>query len=94
MYTTSDLTTNYRASGQAGGGRVPVGDRASHMLVDYKNFDSSPLSPYMYKDHPYIHREDSRIVGSDFVMLTLRPRDAFFDRIDKVLAEARAIPRY
>uniref|UniRef100_A0A914XP76 Uncharacterized protein n=1 Tax=Plectus sambesii TaxID=2011161 RepID=A0A914XP76_9BILA len=93
VYTPTNQTNNYRASPESGR-NVPMGDRSSHMLVDYKNFNSSPLSPYMYQGHPYVHREDSRIVGSDFVMLTLRPRDAFLDRIDKTLAEARAIPRY
>ncbi|TKR78007.1 hypothetical protein L596_018884 [Steinernema carpocapsae] len=64
------------------------------MLVDYQNFDSSPLSPYMYQSHPYVHRQDSRIVGSNFVQITSRPRDRFLDKIDRTLAEARAIPRF
>lgn len=93
LWTATDRTVNYRASEQRGR-RAPVGDRASHVLVDYKNFNSAPLSPYMYQSHPYVHREDTRIIGSDFVMLTLRPRDAFLDRIDKTLAEVRAMPRY
>jgi len=93
ILSSTDRTTNRRASEESGR-RAPVDDRSSHMLVDYKNFNSSPLSPYMYQSHPYVHREDSRIVGSDFVMLTLRPRDAFLERIDKTLADARAIPRY
>uniref|UniRef100_A0A7E4UZQ8 Zasp-like motif domain-containing protein n=1 Tax=Panagrellus redivivus TaxID=6233 RepID=A0A7E4UZQ8_PANRE len=63
-------------------------------LVDYKDFNSSPLSPYMYQDHPYVHSQDSRIVGSNFVQLTTRPRDRFLEKIDKTLADIRATPRY
>ncbi|KAK0417152.1 hypothetical protein QR680_012857 [Steinernema hermaphroditum] len=64
------------------------------MLVDYQKFDSSPLSPYMYQSHPYVQRQDSRIVGSNFVQLTTRPRDRFLEKIDRTLAEVRAMPRY
>jgi len=63
-------------------------------LIDYKDFDSSPLSPYLYRDHQYVRNQDSRIVGSNFVQLTTRPRDSFLDKIDKTLAEVRAMPRY
>jgi hypothetical protein len=63
-------------------------------LVDYKDFTSSPLSPYMYQEHPYMRRQDSRIVGSNFVQVTTRPRDRFLEKIDKTLAEVRAMPRY
>ncbi|CAD5221921.1 unnamed protein product [Bursaphelenchus xylophilus] len=64
------------------------------MLVDYKDFNSSPLSPYMYQQHPYVQRQDTRIVGSNFVQLTTRPRDRFLDKIDRTLAEVRAMPRF
>ncbi|CAD5215950.1 unnamed protein product [Bursaphelenchus okinawaensis] len=64
------------------------------MLVDYKDFNSSPLSPYMYQQHPYVQRQDTRIVGSNFVQLTTRPRDRFLDKIDKTLADVRAMPRF
>lgn len=63
-------------------------------LIDYKDFDSSPLSPYLYQQHPYVQRQDSRIVGSNFVQLTTRPRDRFLDKIDQTLAEVRAMPRF
>ncbi|EYC39975.1 hypothetical protein Y032_0634g909 [Ancylostoma ceylanicum] len=63
-------------------------------LIDYKDFDSSPLSPYLYKEHPYVRSQDSRIVGSNFVQLTSRPKDRFLDKIDQTLAEVRAMPRY
>jgi len=64
------------------------------MLIDYKDFNSSPLSPYMYQNHPYVQRNDTRIVGSNFVQITSRPRDAFLEKIDKTLADIRASPRY
>jgi len=64
------------------------------MLVDYKDFSSSPLSPYMYQNHPYVQKQDTRIIGSNFVQLTTRPRDAFLEKIDRTLAEVRAMPRY
>ncbi|KAI6188557.1 hypothetical protein M3Y98_00367500 [Aphelenchoides besseyi] len=63
------------------------------MLVDYKQFDSSPLSPYMY-NQPYNRSQDSRIVGSNFVQLTTRPKDSFLEKIDRTLAEVRSSPRY
>ncbi|CEF65511.1 Hypothetical protein SRAE_2000019000 [Strongyloides ratti] len=64
------------------------------MLIDYKQFDSSPLSPYMYRDHQFLKNQDSRIIGSNFVQLTTRPKDRFLEKIDKTLAEVRAMPRF
>jgi len=64
------------------------------LLVDYKEFESAPLSPYMYQVHPYVQRQDTRIVGSNFVQLTTRPRDRFLEKIDETLAEVRSSPRY
>lgn len=61
------------------------------VLLDRKKYGSSPLSKHLYSDEKYVHREDSRIVGSDFVMLTLRPNDNFLNKIDKTLAEARKV---
>ncbi|WKY01143.1 hypothetical protein Q1695_015277 [Nippostrongylus brasiliensis] len=63
-------------------------------LIDYKNFDSSPLSPYLYKDHPYVRSQDTRIVGSNFVQVTSRPKDRFLEKVEQTLAEVRAMPRY
>ncbi|KAK6742812.1 hypothetical protein RB195_010214 [Necator americanus] len=63
-------------------------------LIDYKDFDSSPLSPYLYKDHPYVRSQDSRIVGSNFVQVTSRPKDRFLEKVEQTLAEVRAMPRY
>lgn len=48
----------------------------------------------MYREHPYLRQQDSRIIGSNFVQVTTRPRDRFLDKIDKTLAEVRAMPRY
>jgi len=62
-----------------------------HYVIDYSHFRSAPLSPYLYPAHEYVKRHDSRIVGSDFVMLTLRPNDDFLQKIDKTLAEARKV---
>ncbi|PAV80027.1 hypothetical protein WR25_23003 isoform B [Diploscapter pachys] len=64
------------------------------MLIDYQRFDSSPLSPYLYQSHPYIRTQDSRIVGSNFVQVTSRPKDRFLEKIDQTLAAIRAEPRY
>ncbi|CAB3397108.1 unnamed protein product [Caenorhabditis bovis] len=63
-------------------------------LIDYKEFDSSPLSPYLYQNHPYVRRQDSRIVGSNFVQLTSRPKDKFLTKIEETLAMVRDMPRY
>ncbi|CAI5451100.1 unnamed protein product [Caenorhabditis angaria] len=63
-------------------------------LIDYKEFDSSPLSPYLYQSHPYVRNQDSRIVGSNFVQLTTRPKDKFLSKIDETLAMVRDMPRY
>uniref|UniRef100_A0A914ZCB1 Uncharacterized protein n=1 Tax=Panagrolaimus superbus TaxID=310955 RepID=A0A914ZCB1_9BILA len=89
--------TNYRGSFRSYKDKVEdAGWRKDdrQFLVDYKDFTSSPLSPYMYHEHPYVRRQDSRIVGSNFVQVTTRPRDRFLDKIDKTLAEVRAMPRY
>jgi hypothetical protein len=64
------------------------------ILVDYKDLKSVPLTPYMYQSHPYVQRNDTRIVGSNFVQITSRPRDAFLEKVDKTLAEVRNSPRY
>ncbi|VDK59871.1 unnamed protein product [Anisakis simplex] len=64
------------------------------MIVDRKGSSDTPLTPYMYRDHSYVRNQDSRIVGSNFVQITSRPRDRFLEKIDRTLAEARAIPRY
>ncbi|KJH45869.1 hypothetical protein DICVIV_08063 [Dictyocaulus viviparus] len=39
-------------------------------LIDYKEFDSSPLSPFLYRDHPYVRSQDTRIIGSNFVQVS------------------------
>ncbi|VDN89689.1 unnamed protein product [Brugia pahangi] len=64
------------------------------MIIDYKGSDSTPLTPYMYADHPYVRSHDSRIVGSNFVQITSRPKDRFLEKIDRTLAEVRAMPRF
>ncbi|CAI2353502.1 unnamed protein product [Caenorhabditis sp. 36 PRJEB53466] len=63
-------------------------------LIDYKDFDSSPLSPYLYQSHPYVRSQDSRIIGSNFVQLTSRPKDQFISKIEETLAMVRDMPRY
>ncbi|KAI6177238.1 hypothetical protein M3Y97_00885100 [Aphelenchoides bicaudatus] len=63
-------------------------------LIDYQQFERSPLSPYLYLEHPYVRSQDSRIVGSNFVQLTTRPKDSFLEKIDRTLAEVRAMPRF
>ncbi|CAJ0580635.1 unnamed protein product, partial [Mesorhabditis spiculigera] len=63
-------------------------------LIDYKDFNSAPLSPYLYQEHPYVRSQDSRIVGSNFVQVTTRPKDRFLEKIDRTLAEVRAMPRF
>uniref|UniRef100_A0AAF5PP17 Uncharacterized protein n=2 Tax=Wuchereria bancrofti TaxID=6293 RepID=A0AAF5PP17_WUCBA len=64
------------------------------MIIDYKGSDSVPLTPYMYADHPYVRSHDSRIVGSNFVQITSRPKDRFLEKIDQTLAEVRTMPRF
>ncbi|CAJ0562458.1 unnamed protein product, partial [Mesorhabditis spiculigera] len=54
----------------------------------------APLSPYLYQEHPYVRSQDSRIVGSNFVQVTTRPKDRFLEKIDRTLAEVRAMPRF
>uniref|UniRef100_A0A915PHA0 Uncharacterized protein n=1 Tax=Setaria digitata TaxID=48799 RepID=A0A915PHA0_9BILA len=64
------------------------------MIIDYKGSDAAPLTPYMYAEHPYVRSQDSRIVGSNFVQITSRPKDRFLEKIDRTLAEVRAMPRF
>uniref|UniRef100_A0A0R3RF95 RHS repeat-associated core domain-containing protein n=1 Tax=Elaeophora elaphi TaxID=1147741 RepID=A0A0R3RF95_9BILA len=64
------------------------------MIIDYKGSDITPLTPYMYADHPYVRSQDSRIVCSNFVQITSRPNDRFLEKIDRTLAEVRAMPRF
>ncbi|KHJ92969.1 hypothetical protein OESDEN_07127 [Oesophagostomum dentatum] len=63
-------------------------------LIDYKDFNSSPLSPFLYQEHPYVRPQDTRIVGSNFVQVTSRPKDRFLEKVEQTLAEVRAMPRY
>ncbi|KAM3723688.1 Glutamate synthase [NADPH] large chain [Dirofilaria immitis] len=64
------------------------------MIIDYKGSDMIPLTPYMYAEHPFVRIQDSRIVGSNFVQITSRPKDSFLEKIDRTLAEVRAMPRF
>lgn len=59
-----------------------------------QNSSSSPLSPYLYQSHPYVRSQDSRIIGSNFVQLTSRPKDKFISKIEETLAMVRDMPRY
>jgi hypothetical protein len=46
-------------------------------------------------DRSYMHREDSRIIGSDFVIVSMRPPDPFFTKVDALLKTARDTdPKY
>ncbi|VDK80603.1 unnamed protein product [Litomosoides sigmodontis] len=64
------------------------------MIIDYKGSNITPLTPYMYAEHPYVRNQDSRIVCSNFVQITSRPKDRFLEKIDRTLAEVRAMPRF
>ncbi|KAL4002571.1 hypothetical protein ACH3XW_3995 [Acanthocheilonema viteae] len=64
------------------------------MIIDYKGSDITPLTPYMYAEHPYVRSQDSRIICSNFVQITSRPKDRFLEKIDQTLAEVRAMPRF
>ncbi|CAG9539774.1 unnamed protein product [Cercopithifilaria johnstoni] len=64
------------------------------MIIDYKGSDITPLTPYMFAEHPYVRKQDSRIVCSNFVQITSRPKDRFLEKIDRTLAEVRAMPRF
>lgn len=97
----SSYTGNYRLGGSLHSTRAYTepsntewSKKNKQLLVDYKDFDSSPLSPYMYQSHPYVQKQDSRIVGSNFVQLTTRPKDSFLEKVDRTLAEIRSSPRY
>ncbi|CAD6188091.1 unnamed protein product [Caenorhabditis auriculariae] len=93
---TSSYNDNYRPSSHSTY-RSRADDEYSKnntkTLIDYKEFNSSPLSPYLYQFHPYVRSQDSRIVGSNFVQLTSRPKDAFLQKIDATLAMVRDMPR-
>lgn len=63
-------------------------------LLDYKDTSSqSPFSAHLYQPGG-VQRQDTRIVGSNFVQLTTRPKDRFLEKLDKTLADIRAEPRY
>lgn len=91
-YTPTYDTDRYRLSLDTN--RLVAPERTKQMLIDYKEFKSSPLSPYLYLRHAYVHGEDSRIVGSNFVQLSLRPNDNFLNKVDKTLAEAKKFNRW
>ncbi|KAF7639558.1 hypothetical protein Mgra_00000888 [Meloidogyne graminicola] len=62
------------------------------MLFDCSS-SQSPFSSHLYGGGS-VRRQDSRIVGSNFVQLTQRPKDRFLEKIDKTLADVRSEPRY
>jgi len=78
----------------------PPIDRSKHWIIDSSpQYESSSclykqLSEYLYPGYNYIRKNDSRYVGSDFVMYTTRHPDAWFDRVDKLLEEARKTSIY
>ncbi|CAK5091467.1 unnamed protein product [Meloidogyne enterolobii] len=64
------------------------------MLFDCSSTNSqSPFASHLYGGGS-VRRQDSRIVGSNFVQLTQRPKDRFLEKIDKTLADVRSEPRY
>jgi hypothetical protein len=49
-------------------------------LLDYKDTQhQSPFSAHLYQGG--VQRQDSRIVGSNFVQLTTRPKDRFLEKV-------------
>jgi len=64
---------------------------ASKMLIDFADFDvrRQPRSEYMYPGYNYVRSNDSRIMGSNFMMLSLRGPDNWFNKVNKLLEEAR-----
>lgn len=64
-----------------------------HLLIDYHHFKSKPLSPFLCDSHrsptSVSRRNDSRILGSDFVIYHSRHPDPFFNRIDAILSRAK-----
>lgn len=44
--------------------------RKNFRLTPWRMTFSSPLSPYLYRDHPYVRSQDSRIIGSNFVQVS------------------------
>ncbi|CDW53842.1 hypothetical protein TTRE_0000210901 [Trichuris trichiura] len=65
--------------------------RRKPIVLDYGSLGSSSLSPYMYLNHRYVGKEDSRIMGSEFVMLNLRKNDDFLAKVDETLMKAREV---
>ncbi|KAE9552397.1 hypothetical protein FO519_004378 [Halicephalobus sp. NKZ332] len=94
-YTPHQISASKMLQMEQEYGKDAIDDSNDASFVDKSPLEKfAPLSPYMYLDHPYTRRQDSRIVGSNFVQLTTRPRDSFLEKIDKTLAEVRALPRY
>ncbi|KFD62989.1 hypothetical protein M514_03614 [Trichuris suis] len=68
---------------------VEKGRRRKPIILDYGSLGSSSSSPYLHLNHRYIGKGDSRIIGSEFVMLNLRKNDDFLAKVDETLMKAR-----
>lgn len=68
--------------------RSIIPSKPHHMLLDYK--EGQAKSPYLYPRYDFVHRSDSKIVGSNFVMLNLRQDDPWKHRVDKLLEQSRS----
>ncbi|KHJ48388.1 hypothetical protein D918_01659 [Trichuris suis] len=70
---------------------VEKGRRRKPIILDYGSLGSSSSSPYLHLNHRYIGKGDSRIIGSEFVMLNLRKNDDFLAKVDETLMKAREV---
>lgn len=90
--------SSLRASSNSAGGPGAANDHCwrntdRQTLLDYNGTSSTPFGAHLYQ-YGTVRSQDSRIVGSNFVQLTTRPKDRFLEKIDKTLAEVRSSPRY
>lgn len=71
--------------------RTIIPNKPHYMMLDYKDTkdNRAPVSQFLYQRDSDLRRSDSRIVGSNFVMLNLRQDDPWKDRVDKLLTQAR-----
>lgn len=67
--------------------------RERQVMIDTSKYGhrsaTSNEGPSSYPRNEYLRKNDSMYVGSNFIMLTLRSPDRWYDKVDKLLKEAR-----
>ncbi|VDP00472.1 unnamed protein product [Soboliphyme baturini] len=66
-------------------------ERKTPLIMRYTSSSNAIGSSYAKPVYDHLHMNDSRIVGSDFVMLNLRRYDSLFEKIDKALDDAKKV---